>query len=169
MSIPTKDGFNDMISDNKGIIYKISNAYCKDQEERKDLVQEIIIHLWKSFDSYDSTYKASTWIYRIALNVAISYYRKERTRKKKTSSFAPELICEQDLEECDGREQKLIILHQFVNTLDELNRALIILYLEDKPYREIADILGISETNVGTKIGRIKEKLRKHFQTIKHD
>ena len=78
------DLFLSVIETNKGIIYKVANSYCKDTEDRQDLVQEIVLKLWKSFDSYDEHFKHSTWIYRIALNTAISFYRKEKTRKEIT-------------------------------------------------------------------------------------
>ena len=73
--------FLSVIETNKGIIYKVANSYCKDIEDRNDLVQEIVLRLWKSFDSYDQHFRHSTWIYKIALNTAISFYRKEKTRK----------------------------------------------------------------------------------------
>ncbi|GAB3919278.1 RNA polymerase sigma factor [Larkinella terrae] len=158
---PEKDQFLALIEDHKKIIFKVCNAYCKDSEDRKDLVQEVIIQLWQSFGRYNDQYKLSTWIYRIALNVAISFYRTERTRKNRTQSIHDAIIEIGD--ETQDTESNSGLLHRFINQLDELNRALMILYLDEKSYREISEILGISETNVATKINRIKQKLKLQF------
>ncbi|GAB3335541.1 sigma-70 family RNA polymerase sigma factor [Larkinella ripae] len=161
---PEKDRFLALIEDHKKIIFKVCNSYCKDAEDRKDLVQEVIIQLWQSMSRYNNQYKLSTWIYRIALNVAISFYRSEHTRKKQTSSIHDSLI---DIADEDPEsESNSTLLHHFINQLDELNRALMILYLDDKSYREMADILGISETNVATKISRIKQRLKAQFSKL---
>lgn len=159
-----QDSFLALIADNKKIIYKVSNAYCRNEEDRKDLIQEIMIQLWKSSSKYDERYKLSTWIYRIALNVAISFYRRE---KRKSADTFP--IEENIIDVIDDRTasteltHKIQLLYRFIDQLDELNRALIILYLEENSYKTIAEILGITETNVATKIGRIKKKLQQDF------
>ncbi|RRB02735.1 RNA polymerase sigma factor [Larkinella rosea] len=161
---PEKDQFLALIEDHKKIIFKVCNSYCKDSEDRKDLVQEVIIQLWQSYGRYDEQYKLSTWIYRITLNVAISFYRTERTRKSHTQPIHDALI---DIaEEAQEVESDSGLLHRFINQLDELNRALMILYLDEKSYRDISDILGISETNVATKINRIKQKLKLQFSKL---
>lgn len=159
-----KDQFLSLIEDHKKIIFKVCNSYCKDSEDRKDLVQEVIIQLWQSYGRYDEQYKLSTWIYRIALNVAISFYRTERNRKNRTESIHDAIL---DIsEESREVESNSSLLHRFINQLDELNKALIILYLDEKSYREISDILGITETNVATKINRIKQKLKLQFSKL---
>lgn len=159
-----KDIFLVLIEKNKGIVYKIANAYCKDAEDRKDLVQEIIIQLWKAFSKYDERYRISTWMYRISLNVAISFYRKGR--KSLHSPLTESVIAVPAEEDQTEQEENVRLLYQFIGELDELNKALMLLYLEDNSYREMAEVLGISESNVATKIGRIKEKLRKRFSMI---
>jgi RNA polymerase sigma factor (sigma-70 family) len=161
---PEKDQFLALIEDNKKIIFKVCNSYCKDAEDRKDLVQEVIIQLWQSLDRYNDQYKLTTWIYRIALNVAISFYRNEHKRKSQTLSIHDAIIDIAD--EYHEVESNSSLLHQFINQLDELNKALMILYLDEKSYREISDILGISETNVATKINRIKQKLKQQFSKL---
>ncbi|ELR71204.1 RNA polymerase ECF-type sigma factor [Fulvivirga imtechensis AK7] len=163
-SLDKDKAFVDLIERNKGIIYKVANSYCTDTEERKDLVQEMIIQLWRSFANYDSQYKISTWMYRIALNVAISYYRKER--KTPSSPITSTIINIPAGEEQSEREENIKWLYHFINELDELNRALMLLYLDDSSYKEMAEVLGISETNVATKIGRIKKKLKQQFSLI---
>ena len=159
--------FQRIISENKGIIYKVSNAYCTIEAEKEDLVQEIIIQIWKAFPNYNSKYKISTWIYRIALNVAISLYRKQNSQKKLTTVSIEDY---QISDENENTEKELQIkqLYKFIHELKELDRALIILYLEEKNYKEIAQILGISQTNVATKISRIKILLKQKFSTLKN-
>jgi RNA polymerase sigma factor (sigma-70 family) len=155
--------FLSVIENNKGIIYKVANAYCKDDEDRKDLIQEIISQLWQSFSRYNDQYKFSTWMYRVALNVAISFYRSTKIRREITQPLNEGIISIVDDNEYLELEGNLSLLRQFINELKELDRALMILYLEDKNYKEMADILGISETNVATKISRIKDKLKQRF------
>lgn len=162
---PRQALFEATIEENKGLIFKVANLYCKSAEDRQDLIQEIVLQIWHSFDKYNQSAKMSTWLYRIALNVAISSYRK-RVRRKKHLVTAP-LLDYKKLEmpdETDNeKEQQLQLLEQFITELKKLDRALMILYLEEKSHAEIADILGISTSNVATKIGRIKKKLKKQF------
>ncbi|MGF1924799.1 MAG: RNA polymerase sigma factor [Bacteroidia bacterium] len=154
--------FLTIIEANKRIIFKICNAYCRNATDREDLAQEIIFQLWKSWPSFNSDYKLSTWMYRIALNVAISFYRKEK-KTTDTVLMGDQLIEIADETVEDGLETNLNALQQFINELKELDRALMILYLEEKSHKEMAEIIGISTTNVATKIGRIKEQLKQKF------
>ena len=167
-SVSKHDNFLNVIQANKGIIYKVANAYCKDAEERKDLVQEITVQLWKSFDTYTGHYKYSTWIYRIALNVAISFFRKENRRKEVSNPLSEGLINLVDTDTVDESTMNLALLQQFIVELRELDRALMLLYLEEKSHKEIAEIVGISVTNVATKIGRIKKQLQQKFLNLKY-
>lgn len=150
---------------NKGIIYKIANSYCKDGEDRKDLVQEIIIQLWKSFDNYNEQYRYSTWLYKIALNVSISFYRKDSKKKSLISPITDSILFFEDNREFSKNEE-LELLQKFIQDLKELDRAIMLLYLDERSYKEIAETIGISETNVATKIGRIKKVLKLKFQQI---
>lgn len=158
--------FLSVIESNKGIIYKIANSYCKDTEDRNDLVQEIVLRLWKAFGNYNDEYKHSTWIYRIALNTAISNYRKEKVREKYFTPVSESFFEIEDTNNSDEIEHKYVVLQQFISELKELDKALMLLYLEEKNYKEISEILGISESNVGTKIGRIKNLLKEKFSKI---
>lgn len=165
-SAAEKDDFIRIIKDHRGILYKVIFSYCRDAEDRKDLEQEIIIQLWLSMKHYDEKYKLSTWIYKVALNVAISHYRKDFKRKKVNTSLeeAVFLVAEDDLaEESKSRTE---LLYRFINQLDAFSKAIIILYIEDNSYKDISEILGISETNVGTKIGRIKKQLKESFSQV---
>jgi len=156
--------FLTIIEANKRIIFKICNAYCQNATDREDLAQEIIYQLWKSWSSFNSNYKLSTWMYRIALNVAISFYRKEK-KATPTVLMGDQLIEIADEKVEEGLEANLNALQHFISELKELDRALMILYLEEKSHKEIAEIIGISTTNVATKIGRIKEQLKQKFSS----
>ena len=158
-----KTDFELLIEQHKGIIYKIANVYCKDNDDRKDLAQEIIIQLWRSFHRFDGSVKISTWMYRVALNVAISFYRKDSKRKRVTVPLSNQLIEIIPDSEHSETEEQLNQLQKFIAELNDLDRALMILYLEEKTQKEVADILGLSETNVSTKIARIKNKLKEKF------
>jgi len=153
------------ISDNKGIIFKICNTYCSNKSDREDLAQEIMYQLLKSYHSFNAEYKFSTWMYRVSLNVAISFYR-----KNKTGSIISLSEKKEDWEDTHPHsselENNITVLKQFINELKELDKALMILYLESKSYKEIAKIIGITETNVATKISRIKETLKLKFSNL---
>ena len=134
----------------------------------KALFIKVFIQLWKSFDNYNDEYKYSTWIYRIALNVAISFYRKEKTRTKISNPFTDGIFNFADTNDAVEKEINFGILQKFISELNQLDKALMLLYLEEKSYKEISEIIGISETNVATKISRIKGKLKSEFAQIKN-
>lgn len=157
-----------IVENNKGILFKVANSYCRNIEDRKDLVQEIILQLWKSFDNYNEKFKYSTWIYRISLNVAISFYRKENSRKRISNPITTDIFDFSEAEISDEKETNLGLLNQMISELNDLNKALMLLYLEENSYKEISEIIGITETNVATKISRIKSKLKKEFNQLKN-
>lgn len=160
---PTRqDQFLKLLDEHKKIVYKVASSYCRNPADRPDLEQEIVAQLWRSFDRYDDAYRFSTWMYRIALNVAISFYRTE-TRRSRDTVAAGDSLLEIAAEGPEEPDENLQVLRELIAKLDELDRALVILYLDGNRYDTIAEILGISETNVGTKIGRIKQKLRRDF------
>lgn len=162
-----KDQFTQVIEQNKGIIYKVAKVYGKNQEDREDIFQEITVQLWSAFDRYDNKHKLSTWMYRIALNVAISFYRKERRRSERYIHLPENFEEIADDRQPVESEASILLLYQFIGELKELDKALMILSLESRSYREIAGILGITETNVATKVGRIKGQLKQKFLTNK--
>ena len=158
-----KKQFISILNQHKRLLYKVTYAYCRNADDRKDLEQEIIIQLWKSLNKYNQEFKLSTWIYKIALNVAISHYRSD-VKRQKTNEPLDETIFQIAAEEDSIEEQnKADLLYKFINKLDELNKAIIILYLEGKNYKEISEIIGLTETNVGTKINRIKRILKENI------
>lgn len=155
-----------LIEANKGIIYKVANSYCKDEENRKDLIQEVILQLWLSFHKYDEQYKVSTWMYRIALNVAISSYRKEHRRNDINHVLPESILYMREDHATETKNADLDRLHRFIKELREIDRAIIILYLEENSQQEIGEILGLTATNVSTKVARIKEQLKQKFSGI---
>jgi RNA polymerase sigma-70 factor, ECF subfamily len=154
--------FEARLREHQRIVFKVAAMYASGAEDRDDLAQEICTQLWRSFADFDEARgKFSTWMYRIALNVAISQVRRNASLRshahESLQTHHLETIASESIDDPDPRLQALNAL---IKQLDSLNRALILLYLEDRSYSEIADILGISQTNVATKINRIKQKLR---------
>jgi len=158
--------FLSVIEQNKGIIYKIANSFKKDEDDKKDLIQEIILQLWRSFDSYDEKSKFSTWMYRVALNVAIASYRKEKKHNEIIAPMPESIIAIADENISTEQEHVLNLLQKFISELKEFDRALMLLYLEERSGKEMAEILGLSETNIRTKINRIKEQLKQKFSNF---
>ncbi|MFN8347098.1 MAG: sigma-70 family RNA polymerase sigma factor [Spirosomataceae bacterium] len=159
--------FLEMLEAHKGILYKVARSYCRDSEDRKDLLQEMTVQLWRSFETYNGLTQYSTWIYRIVLNVAISFYRKESRRKQVSGVFSEGILELADGDTTEEMNENLRLLQQFISELKELDKALLLLYLEEKSHKEIAEIIGISETNAATKIGRIKTQLKHKFTNQK--
>lgn len=157
----TRETFITAIKANEGLIYKIASVYTDNAEDRKDLMQEIIYNLWKSFASFNQKSSLSTWMYRVAMNVAI-YHLKITKRKISTIPLDGENFDFTDLKNTDY-EDKLKTFGLYLNNLNQLDKGIVMLYLENKSYAEIAEIIGISESNVGTKMSRIKEKLKKQI------
>ena len=155
-----KEKFITVVKDHQNLIFKICYSYCSNSDNRKDLQQEILMQLWNSFTKFDGRVKLSTWIYRIALNTAISYYRNDSKHSEKKVSIDASVISLSDFEYVPDQDQNIAILYEFIGNLNPMDKALILLYLDDNKYKDIAEILGISETNVATKISRIKKVLK---------
>ncbi|MCF8236322.1 MAG: RNA polymerase sigma factor [Bacteroidales bacterium] len=150
--------FTELIKQHQGIIHKVSVAYCNGIICKEDLFQDILLQLWRSFETYDKARKFSTWMYRVALNTAISQLRKIRPQEKDISSEITAQIY--DAEEQKDQQEKARILHAAINKLSKAEKSIIVLYMDDYPYEEISEIIGISVSNVGVKINRIKKKLQ---------
>jgi len=159
-----KTAFVLIVKKNEGLIYKITRVYTDTQEDQKDLYQEIVYQLWKSFDSFKGNSKISTWIYRIALNTAIGYLNKS---KKKVSQVSLDFELLNPADESDTvTEERLAILYNMIKQLNIIEKGLILLLLEGKSYDEIAVITGFSSSNVGTRLSRIKKKLKENIKNI---
>lgn len=156
-----EDRFLKLLDEHKGIVYKICRSYCPNPTDRDDVTQEVLVQLWRSFGSYDDRYKFSTWLYRVALNVAISFYRREsRSRRRVTLGDDKVLEAAED-PAAEGAE--LHAIYDLIERLNPLNRALMLLHLDGNSYREIADVLGITESNVATKLSRLKQALKQQY------
>lgn len=160
--------FEEILNKNKGIIFRIVNYYCKNADDKKDLEQEILIQIWLSYKKYNDAFAWSTFIYRIALNVSIGFYKKQKRRKDKFINV--NLFIETHLQDETPLviDEDLRVLNEFIFQLNDINKALMILYLQEKSYAEIALILGISETNISTKINRLKIQLKEYFKVNKN-
>jgi RNA polymerase sigma-70 factor, ECF subfamily len=154
-----KDQFLDILEKNIGIIIKIARAYSKTLHDKEDLINDITLELWKSFGRFKGDSKISTWIYRIALNTSMNYKRK---REKDRLFFLDDLKQIENvswlIEPPDSSHSE--ILYQCIDELNQLNKAIILLYLDGNSHYEISDITGISKTNVGTRISRITVQIR---------
>jgi len=153
--------FTELLYQNQGIVHKICNLYFSNRLEKEDYQQELIIQLWKAFPSFKNQSKFSTWMYRVCLNAAIDILRKEKTQPqfvKFDNTEANKFVDNSD--ESSSNHEKLF---QVINKLSAIDKAMITLYLDEFSYKEIAEIVGISESNTGVKINRIKLLILKSF------
>ena len=141
--------FHQIIEQNKGVLFKVAKTYCRN-DDRQDLIQEMMIQVWKSLPKYNDTFAITTWLYRICLNVAISFYRKSATRQNFNAPLVEELTSIRE-EESNEKQEQLSFLEKFISELNDFYKALMLLYLEDKSHSEISEIMGLSISNVGTK------------------
>jgi RNA polymerase sigma factor (sigma-70 family) len=155
--------FTHLVRQHKKLIHKVSGTYCRNLADRDDVAQEIVLQLWRSRHAYDPDRRASTWVYRIALNVAISFYRRERRHTERGRAPEEALITVAATPETEPDED-MQALQRCITELDELNRALLLLYLDGNDHATIAEILGLSVSNVGTKLSRIKNTLKHAFE-----
>jgi len=154
--------FTELLYQNQGIVHKICNLYFNKRVEKEDYKQELIIQLWKAYPSFNNKSKFSTWMYRVCLNSAIDLLRKEKTRPKLIQIEKHEFGKIPDTEDKSSDIQEK--LHQVINKLSKIDKAIITLYLDECSYKEIAEIVGISETNTGVKINRIKALILKEIE-----
>ncbi|MDE0599379.1 MAG: sigma-70 family RNA polymerase sigma factor [Dokdonia donghaensis] len=160
--------FIDIVKRHRGILYKVITMYCTNDDDKKDLEQEILIQIWKSLSSYNDSYAITTWLYRISMNVAISHYRKTFKKKSNTVRLDTSLLEFTPAPETSEGSYEQERLRKLLAGLNEFDKALMFLYLEDKDYEVIADILGITKTNVATKISRIKNRWKEELSSAKN-
>jgi RNA polymerase sigma factor (sigma-70 family) len=156
--VATHDKFQALIEAHKRLLYKVCRTFGREPADRDDLAQEITAQLWRSFPSFDERAAFSTWMYRIALNVAISYQRRERTRARYVISDDERLLELPD--DREGPPAELAQLFALIADLAPLDKALMLLYLDGNSHHEIGEVLGISEHNVATKMNRLKQVMR---------
>jgi RNA polymerase sigma-70 factor (ECF subfamily) len=157
----------DLIRRNAGLIHKIAYLYCRDATDREEVVQEVALQLWRSRERYDERFKETTWVYRVALNVAISFQRRERRHRDGRQSIDVHAITFAAVSEPEPDENLQLLLRS-IEDLGALEKALVLLYLDGNDHAGIAEVLGISVSNVGTKLGRIKNKLRTALEQNAH-
>ncbi|MEQ8583091.1 MAG: sigma-70 family RNA polymerase sigma factor [Marinoscillum sp.] len=161
-----KDEFTDLLYQNQGIVHKVCNIYFRDRLEKEDYHQELIIQLWKAFPSYHGTAKFSTWMYRVCINAAIDIMRKEKFQLKqvKLSEVEIDHISSADDTNQTNKEK----LYSAIDKLSSIDKAIIALYLDEYTYKEISEMIGISVSNTGVKIQRIKTQILKSFENGNH-
>ncbi|MEK6155198.1 sigma-70 family RNA polymerase sigma factor [Flavobacteriaceae bacterium 3-367] len=147
------------LENNQNVVHKVCSLYTNDRDSHKDLFQEITIQLWKAYPKFRGEAKFSTWMYRVALNTAITLYRKSKKRVP-TQDYDSVIYKIKSDEYDETQEQQLRLIYKAVRQLGDIDKALVFLYLEDKDYSEIADTLGITEVNARVKMNRVKNKLR---------
>lgn len=158
MSKELEEEFVKQLDENQNIVHKICRLYTNDQHAHNDLFQEVTVQLWRAYPKFRGDAKFSTWMYRVALNTAITLYRKS-TRRVKTQDYESVQFKIEDRQEEDEQMEQLTLLYGAVKQLNDIEKALVFLYLEDKNYREISETMGISEVNARVKMNRIKTKL----------
>jgi RNA polymerase sigma-70 factor (ECF subfamily) len=162
-----QEEFIRLVDEHRGMLYKVCRLYCFTEVDRQDLFQEIVIQLWRSWPAFRREAKFSTWLYRIALNTAISGLR--RQHRLITPTDPEQLPTElQDIQYSADKEEQLQLLYAAIDRLTEVEKALTMLYLEDRSYQEMEEILGISQNNLRVKMNRIKDKLRKITKAVAH-
>ena len=156
--------FSRRVKESQGIIHKVSRMYCDNEEHRKDLFQEILIQLWKSYPSFRGDSKFSTWMYRVAINVAIQDLRK--TKKEQRLFFQTNQFKDTSEEKkSEMQNEKLKLMYAAISKLNKVEKAIVMLHLDEKTNEEIADIVGITQNYVRVKMNRIKTKLSKTVKT----
>ena len=161
-----KEEFISQVEKHQGIIYKVSRMYCDKDECRQDLFQDILVQLWQSYPSFNNKSKFSTWLYRVALNTAIAQFRKDKKNNEDSMPEIPVNLVEE--ETYKEKEDRRKLVQKAISKLNKAEKAIIILYMDDYSYEEISDIAGITMSNVGVKINRIKTKLQKILTELEY-
>lgn len=160
--------FLHLIKENKGILFKIAKIYHDDPKDRDDLLQEMTLQLWLAFDSYRGESKFSTWMYRVALNTAIVFFKRQK-RRPDDSLLTYDMERPDELSDATEKEEQLAIFYKAVQQLSKVEKALIYLYMENQPYSEIAAHLGITEVNLRVRLNRVKNKLKDIIKTMNYE
>ena len=157
MSAKEKE-FSQLIKDNQGLIIKVSRLYTNSIEDEQGLFQEIVLQLWRSYDTFKGQSKISTWMYRVALNTAITLFRK-KTKSPQTDELQ-DFHYKDFVEDDEEKQQQISTLYKVIKMLPNVERAIVTMYLDDLPYKDIAENLGITEVNARVKMNRLKKTLK---------
>ena len=161
------DNFESLIKEYHPIIYKICRIYSKN-DDFDDLYQEVLINLWKSYKTFEGRSKLSTWLYRVSLNTALTYQRNTKKYTNKVSlEYVPETRSVEN--ETDNNELKVQKLYDAISQFKKIDRSIILLYLEEKTYQEIAELTGLTATNIGVKVNRLKKKLFRILKEMNYE
>jgi len=150
--------FLELLEEHRGILIKVTKIYMDNQVDREDLEQEIVFQLWRSYERFSGKSKFSTWMYRVALNTAITYFKKEKRRVDKNPIH--EKIEIRAEEEDDTKESQLHYFYKAVQELNKVEKALILLFVEGQSHKEIGDNMGLTEGNARVKLNRTKKKIQ---------
>lgn len=159
--VSSHDAFVELVNRHRGILFRVARAYCRAEDDREDLTAEIVAQLWSAYPRFDGRSSFSTWMYRVAVNIAIAFVRRDVRKQRHVAAEGGEILERIAASVECAADERLDRLHELIDDLAPLDRALMLLYLDEYPHAEIAAILGITETNVATKIGRIKERFRR--------
>jgi len=157
-----------LIEEHKGILFKICKIYQDDVDDRNDLLQEMTLQLWLAFESFRGESKFSSWMYRVALNTAIAFFKKQK-RRPDDQPLHHDFDRADELSHAGEKEEKLAVFYRAVQQLGKVEKALIYLYMEDQPYADIASHLGITELNVRVRLNRVKNKLKEIIKTMNYE
>jgi RNA polymerase sigma-70 factor (ECF subfamily) len=157
--------FIQMIQQHEKIIFKVIAVYAPDALDKKDWYQEIMFQLWKAFDTYLGNSKPSTWIYRVSFNTIVTGFRQRKRRIKEQALDATIFEIPDDWKDKTAIEDTINRLHTQIEELSPVEKAIVLLYLEEKSYEDIAEITGLSATNVGSRLSRIRKKLKERIKT----
>jgi RNA polymerase sigma-70 factor (ECF subfamily) len=157
-----------MIGENKGILFKICRIYQDEPDDRDDLLQEMILQLWLAFDSFRGESKITSWMYRVALNTAIVFFKKQK-RRPDSEQLPIDFDKVEEPSHAGEKEEQLAIFYKAVQQLGKVEKALIYLYMEDQPYDDIAAALGITQINVRVRLNRIKTKLKEIIKQMNYE
>lgn len=161
--MPSEQEFITLLSQHQKIVHKVCNLYMDRHSDREDLFQEITLQAWKAYGNFRGDAKFSTWLYRVALNTAITFFRKE---KKQPAVFSTDMVPEREDDPADETESQVRAMYEAIGELSKIDKAIVMLYLEDYSYIEIGEMMGITPNNVAVKMNRIKTRLRDTTQQI---
>jgi RNA polymerase sigma factor (sigma-70 family) len=155
--------FVELLNKHQNIIHKICNVYMDDQPDKEDLFQEITLQAWKAVGNFRGDAQFSTWLYRVALNTAITFFKKEKRQLTTSAEYLPDTT-----EEQNPVEEQVQAMYKAIGNLSKIDKALVMLYLEDYSYKEMAEVLGMTVNNIGVKMNRVKTRLREETTKYYH-